>query len=241
MAKEKNNNLSNLMPIVILAGVGVGGYFIWKKYFKKEEEKEGFIWLRAEFNPASAEVGETITGILVGKNNTQESYLCFIKLVNQETGNLLAPIQSEQVGAGLSKQFTFEFVMPDTLSLRFNVHFGRIIDGKEKIDDTQVYTIKQPEPGYPKEICRDPYCFMVNNQAEEIRMNEFLGIDPPGMDLDSFLLNSTQEQLDYWKDFWVGVWTALHRADLVKFVEDKYIQYAKIVSARIDNFAISVS
>ena len=236
--KEDNGNLGKLMPIVILSGLGIGGYFIWKKYFKKEE-KVGFVWLRSEITPPSAMPGDTITVVVVGKNNTGESQLCFIKLVDQETGELLTPVQSDQVGAGLSKQFTFEFVMPDTLSLRFNVHFGRIINGREEVDDTQVYTIKQPEPGYPKEICRDPYCFNVYSQSQEVAMNDFLGISPEGADIDAYLTSSTQSQLDVWKNYWIEVWTGFHRTDMVEFVISRYDYHSGIVSARIDNFTIT--
>jgi len=237
MAEKKS---FDIMPIILLAGLGVGGYFIWKKFFKEdEEEKTGFQALSIEF-PTNVVVGEIVNGIIVGKNYEEESYLCFIKLVDQETGELLAPRQSVEVGAGLSKQFLFEFVMPDKLSIRFNIHLGRIIDGEEQIDTTEIRTISSEE-GYPKKICRDPYCFMVNNSTEEIQMNEFLGIDPPGMDLDSYLEGATKEQLDFWRDWWVDVWTQLHRQDIVDFVISKYNQYAGIVSAAINAFTITTT
>ncbi len=238
MAKNNNSNMKDIIPIVMIAGMGVGGYFLYKYFKKDEEEKKGFIWLRSEITPPQATIGETITAVIIGKNNTEESHLCFIKLINQETGELLTPLQSAQVGAGLSKQFTFEFVMPDTTSLRFSVHFGRIIDGDEKIDDTQVYTIKEAEPGYPKEICRDPYCFTVYTQQQETQMKDFLGIEPEGaVDLDTYLINSAQWQRDDWKDYWIEMWTSLHRADIVEFVIEKYNEYS--TSARIDNFTIT--
>ena len=238
MAEE---NSGDLMRLVILAGLGLGGYFIWEKYFKEEEEKKGFIGLSYEFIPPTAAVGETITGTIIGKNKTEESYLCFIKLTNQATGELLAPLQSAQVGAGLSKQFIFEFEMPDTRSLRFNIHFGRIIEGKEKIDDTQVFTIDETEPGYPKDICRSPYCFIVYTQEQEIQMKEFLGLEPSGADMDTYLANSTQTQLDFWKGYWVEIWTNLHRSDIVEFVILKYNQYSGIVSTKIHDLQIMVS
>lgn len=237
--KNNSTNSKDLMPIVIIGAIGVGGYFIWKKYFKEEEEKEGFIWLRSVGLSPEAVVGSTISVIVVGKNNTEESHLCFIKLVDQETGGLLAPIQSAQVGSGLSQQFTFEFVMPDKPILRLDMKTGRIIDSEEIVDDRRPYTITSKED-YPIEICRDPYCFMVNNQAEEIQMKEFLGIDPLGMDLDSYLKGSTQEQLDYWKDYWVNIWTTLHRQDIVEFVINKYNEYVGIVSAEITDLQITI-
>jgi len=236
MAEKKSFDIT---PIILLAGLGVGGYFIWKKFFKKEEERIGFQDVSIDF-PTNVVVGGTVTGIIVGKNYEEESYLCFVKLVDQETGELLAPRQTSEVGASLSKQFIFEFVMPDKPSLRFNIHFGRIINNEEQIDTTEIRTISSEE-GYPKEICRTPYCFMVNNSTEEIQMNEFLGIDPPGMDLDSFLEGATKEQLDFWKAWWIDVWTQLHRQDIVDFVISKYNQYAGIVSAQINSFTITTT
>lgn len=241
MAEEKNNDKPiNLMPIILLAGLGVGGYFIWKKFFKKEkaEPLSGFQDLSINF-PINAVVGETINGIIVGKNYENESHSCFIKLVDQETGELLAPKQTIEVGAGLSQQFTFEFIMPDKPSLRFNIHFGRIIGGEDQIDKTAIRTISSEE-GYPREICRDPYCFTVHDSTEEIHMNDFLGIDPPGMDLDSYLAGSTPEQVEIWKNYWISVWTQLHRQDIVDFVMGKYGEYAGIAVARIDSFTIGV-
>ena len=72
-------------------------------------------------------------------------------------------------------------------------------------------------------------------------MKEFLGIDPIGMDLDSYLINSTPAQLDYWKNYWVEIWTILHRQDIVEFVISKYNQYTQVVSARIDSFTITAT
>ncbi len=241
MAKENNStNFKNIMPIIMLAGIGVGGYFIWKKFFKEEQEVRRGFWPIKFPSGMNKMVGELVSGIVIGKNFENESYLCFVKLVNQETGELIAPRQTAEVGAGLSRQFIFEFVMPDKPSIRLNVNCGRIIDGEEKIDKIEIWTISSQE-GYPIEICRDPYCFMVNNQAEEIQMNEFLGIDPVGMNLDSYLASSTLDQLDVWKNYWVNIWTQLHRADIVEFVIMKYNEYAGIVSARIDQFTITAT
>ena len=231
---------TNILPLILLGGAGVGGYFLYK-YLKKEPEKEGFIWLRSVGLSPESTAGSTINPTIVGKNNTNESHLCFIKLDDQETGELLAPLQSAQVGAGLSKQFTFEFLMPGKPILRMNMKTGRIINNEEIVDDRIPYTITSTE-GYPKEICRDPYCFPVNNQEEEAQMNEFLGIDPSGMDLDSYLLNSTPEQLVEWRDYWMSIWTAFHRQDIVDFVISKYNQYSGAVfSADIEQFTITAT
>ena len=92
---------------------------------------------------------------------------------------------------------------------------------------------------YPKQICRDPYCFTVYNEAEEIQMNEFLGIDPPGFDIDTYLSALAQADLDYWKNYWIPVWNALMRNDIVDFVNQKYNQYSELgISFDITNFAV---
>ena len=94
-------------------------------------------------------------------------------------------------------------------------------------------------PGYPKQICRDPYCFTIYNEAEEIQMNEFLGIDPPGLDIDTYLSALAQADLDYWKNYWIPIWTALMRNDIVDFVNQKYNQYSELgISVDITNFAV---
>lgn len=106
-----------------------------------------------------------------------------------------------------------------------------------------VYTMynKYSQPEYPKEICRDPYCFTVYNEAEEIQMNEFLGIDPPGLDIDTYLSALAQEDLDYWKNYWIGIWTALMRDDIIAFVNEKYNEYSALgISADITKFAVAV-
>jgi len=95
------------------------------------------------------------------------------------------------------------------------------------------------EAEYPKEICRDPYCFNVYNEAEDIQMNEFLGIDPPGLDIDTYLSDLAQADLDYWKNYWVSIWTALMRNDIINFVNEKYNEYSTLgISADITNFDV---
>lgn len=235
MVKKKG---LSIMPIVLIAGVGVGGYFIWK-YFKKEET-EGFVIISTPNFPTKAIVGSTVNVTAIGKNLENESYLCFMKIINQGTGEVISTKQTSNVGAGLTKEFTFEFVMPDIPFLRVEIQAGRMIDNVEKIDSKRPRTIesKEPSPGYPKTITREPYSFVVYNQAQEIQMNDFLGINPPGMDIDTYLEGSTQVQLVYWRDYWVNVWTELHRSDIVEFVRGKYNEYSTGATADIEQFSI---
>jgi len=56
-------------------------------------------------------------------------------------------------------------------------------------------------------------------------MNDFLGIDPPGDDIDTYLGKLTQAQLVEWRDYWIGMWTYLDRDDVITFVNQMYDKY----------------
>ena len=115
-----------------------------------------------------------------------------------------------------------------------------LIVGVVAVAGIAAYFLLKPE--YPKKICRDPYCFEVYNEEEEKQMKEFLGIDPPGKDIDTYLSELTQIQLDEWKNYWIPIWTNLARNDIVSFVNQMYDKYSGVVavSATIDSFTISV-
>ena len=105
-----------------------------------------------------------------------------------------------------------------------------------------LYKYLKEKEGYPKSICRNPYCFDVYNEEEEKQVKEFLGIYPQGEDIDTYLSKLAQADLDYWKNYWIDIWTNLGRSDIISFVNEMYEKYSGVgaVSARIDNFAISV-
>ncbi len=231
------------LGIALLAGAGVGGFFLWK-VLKKDEGKEGFVVISTPNRPVKAVVGSTVNVTAIGKNLENKSHLCFMKIINQGTGEVIATRQTSNVGEGLTKEFTFEFIMIDISFLRIEIRAGRIIDNEEKIDSKLPWTIEteEPEPGYPKEICRDPYCFTVYTQAQETQMNEFLGIVPEGAaDIDTYLANLTSTQLEEWKNYWTEMWNSLQRQDIVEFVISKYNEYAGVVSAKINDLQITVS
>ncbi len=69
------------------------------------------------------------------------------------------------------------------------------------------------------------YCFTVYNLEEEIQLNDFLGIDPPGADMDTYLSALTQEGLIEWRNYWINIWTNFDRTDIVNFVNSKYDEY----------------
>lgn len=93
----------------------------------------------------------------------------------------------------------------------------------------QMYGKYTAPPGYPKTISRGAYSFVVNNIQEESQAKDMLGIDPPGVDIDTYLSGLTLTQLGQWKDYWVKVWTGLHRTDIFAFVGQMYGKYAQEV------------
>lgn len=146
----ENQGIRKVLPILLLGGLGVGGYFIWKKYFKKAEEKEGFIRVSSPL-PTGAKEFETIIVNVFGKNNTKESHLCFIKIIDKTTMEPIVPMQSVDVGAGITKQFNFEFTMREE-DIRLEIQTGRIINGEEIIDSKFPWTIKLLPPEVGVEI-----------------------------------------------------------------------------------------
>lgn len=120
--------------LVLIGGAGIAAYFLLRK-------KEGFTILKILDIPGFAMAGDTIAPTIFGENKGKETQACFVKLIDRETGGLLAPTQTTDVDGGVSQQFTFEFTMPNKI-LDLQFQSGRIIDGEEKIDDKKPFTIK---------------------------------------------------------------------------------------------------
>ncbi|PKM92213.1 MAG: hypothetical protein CVU81_01690 [Euryarchaeota archaeon HGW-Euryarchaeota-1] len=72
---------------------------------------------------------------------------------------------------------------------------------------------------YPMTITRT-YSFIANNQNEEILLKDFLGIDPPGDDIDTYLSTRTNIQLDNWRNYWLSKLLG-HK----KFINSMYNEY----------------
>jgi len=86
---------------------------------------------------------------------------------------------------------------------------------------------KPPEPPeeYPREISRGDYKFLVYNMYEEKELKEFLGIDPEGVDLDTYLIKLDSTGLEQWRDYWINIWEGLNRSDLTVFTVAKFEEY----------------
>lgn len=77
---------------------------------------------------------------------------------------------------------------------------------------------------YPKVITRGALSFNVYSSEGEIQMNDFLGISPAGLDMETYLSNLSPFQLTEWRDYWVTIWTQYKRDDMVSFVIQRYSQ-----------------
>ncbi len=74
-------------------------------------------------------------------------------------------------------------------------------------------------------ITREPHSFVANNQNEEILLKDFLGINPPGDDVDTYLRTRTNDQLDDWRDYWL-----LKLPHKSIFIHSKHKEYYKRLS-----------
>lgn len=83
----------------------------------------------------------------------------------------------------------------------------------------------EPEPEYPKDITRGPYTISVDNETQETAAKEFLGIEPAGEDLDTWLSKRDLAGLEQWRDYWVERLGNLQMGVWVDFVKDKFDEY----------------
>ncbi len=78
---------------------------------------------------------------------------------------------------------------------------------------------------YPKAISRGLLSFTANNIDEEIQFKDFMGIEPVGVDMDTYLSKLDAAGLTAWKDYWTKIFTDLKRTDVVTFVATKAQEY----------------
>ncbi len=83
----------------------------------------------------------------------------------------------------------------------------------------------EPAPEFPKTISRGTYSFTAGNSEEEKQLREFLGLFPPGDDLDTWLSKRDLAGLQQWKDYWFGIFGPMGRQDLLTFIANKFEEY----------------
>ena len=97
------------------------------------------------------------------------------------------------------------------------------------IENLRAWGITEPRvvevPEYPKDITRGPYTIRVDNFVQEEQAKEFLGIEPPGDDLDTWLSKRDLAGLTEWKNYWTEIFTNVGMAFWIDFVNDKFEEY----------------
>lgn len=141
-----------------------------------------------------------------------------ITLYSNSVGEVILTDNIDETG-----DYTFKVVVHPEKPTWGCIEKGTCIVLDEEIKEVNIVSSRKPI--YPAEVCREPYCFIVNNEEEEIQMNDFLGIDPIGVDIDTYLSKLTRTQLAAWKKYWVNVWTNFKRSDIVSFVKTMYNKY----------------
>ena len=86
---------------------------------------------------------------------------------------------------------------------------------------TLVEIVTAAPSAYPKTITRGPYSFTANNAEQEAALNDFLGISPAGVELDTYISTLTTLGLANWANYWRGIWASFGRPDIVTFVNGK--------------------
>ncbi len=134
MVKEKEKDIIALASI---AGVGLGGYFLWKSLKKKDEETIGFIIAKLQIWQEGEQIGEPVIGLatkisVLGRNNTEETVEGYCEITNLDTNEIVLS-ETATVDSKAIKTFNYQVIMPET-TLRLSIETGKIID-LEKVKD----------------------------------------------------------------------------------------------------------
>ncbi len=92
----------------------------------------------------------------------------------------------------------------------------------------------EPKPNiYPKTISRGAYSFSARNSEEEKQLKEFLGIDPPGDDLDTWLSKKDKSEIGQWFGYWGNIFFPWRRDELIEFLKTKSVEYIRKLDEEI--------
>ncbi len=90
---------------------------------------------------------------------------------------------------------------------------------------------------YPKTVSRLSHSFKAYDQQEEAALKDFLGIDPQGVDIDTYLSGLSNNALDDWRDHWINKWNSLNNPNknsLKSFTNDEHDLYYDAVRSCTD-------
>lgn len=82
---------------------------------------------------------------------------------------------------------------------------------------------------YPKTISRGLLSFEAKSSEEEKQLQEFLGIEPPGDDLVTYISKLDKTGLLEWKNYWDEIFARLDRDDIITFIRAKYNEYINLL------------
>lgn len=123
---------------------------------------------------------------------------------------------------------------PNDLSIITAERYFRLYSGAGgllyyPLTDTIIYGDEPPVPpppsDYPKNITRDEYTFIANNNTEEIYFKGFLGISPATVPIDTMLVTKNLQGLTEWKEYWNSKWNEIDRPDMTTFTNNKFLEF----------------
>jgi len=153
MGKEKVEKNNKGLGIILLAGAGIGGYFLYK-YLTKEEGPEhpevGFNISNYTI-PASAPPGSEFTITIIAQNNLTEDIDGFCKIIDLDTQG---EIFYEHLVVGTTQEtkmhtFNFTTTMPNN---DFNIRITTGLHLTGEINSTLDWTVTLGSPAETAEI-----------------------------------------------------------------------------------------
>ncbi len=139
----KKNEKKDLLPLVLLAGIGVGGYFLWK-YLKKDEipppdNPTGFIIIQKYYKqedkiidfPIPEKEFDIIITVMNGSRTETVDGYCDI--INSDTEEIVFSETINNVEPRKTNIFIYTTLMPQT-TLNLTVKTGRIVNTEKIID-----------------------------------------------------------------------------------------------------------
>ena len=136
--KNKEKPGRDLLTLVLVAGAGIGAYFLWQYLKGPEDVKKGFNISKISWSPEEPIFGGEIKITVIGKNNTEQGD-CYCKIIDLNTQQQVfydyAIVDKDEL-----KGFTYTTTMPSELKLR--IETGKIIEGEEELHSFIEITIK---------------------------------------------------------------------------------------------------
>lgn len=150
-----------------------------------------------------------------------------IEFYRKEAGTWVRKVIKTWRNTGFSTAYQYAWIKNyppgEWRALFFCSHFGPF--GEEFTINPKEAPPPPPPPEYPKQITRGPYSFTARNAEEQKQLREFLGLFPPGVDLDTYVGRLDRAGIQDWLNYWGKIWQDLGRGDLFSFTGQKATEY----------------